>query len=231
MTTRTKPKPKAAAKSFHAALERMPNNLGWTIIRIPFGVPKVWGTRGRLRVKGELNGFAFRTCLFPTRSGEHFFLVNKKVQHGAQAFAGATAHCLLEPDTAAPVAVLPPELKRALAEDRSVRAWFDGLSFSIRKWICEQVAQPKSAAARLRRAAQIAEQILSVMEAEQELPPAFRLAFSRDPRALQGWNRMSPTSRRHQLFSIFHYRTPEARARRLARAVEDAIAFATKASP
>ena len=212
--SKTQPKSKPVAKSFHATLEHMRNNLGWTILRIPFSVEKVWGARGSLRVTGRLNGFAFRTSLFPTRSGEHFLLVNKKMQRGAQAFAGSAAHCSLEPDTAARVAAVPRELQRALAEDRSVRAWFDRLSFSIRKWIGDYVAQPKSAAARLRRAAQIAEQILSVMEAEQEFPPALRLAFSRDPRALQGWNRMSPTSRRHQLLSIFHYRSPEARAPR-----------------
>ena len=45
---------------------------------------------------------------------------------------------------------------------------------------------------RVRRAEQIAEQLLSVMEAEHELPPALQLAFSRDPRALEGWRRMSP---------------------------------------
>jgi uncharacterized protein YdeI (YjbR/CyaY-like superfamily) len=228
MSKKTKSKP--ASKSFKTTLERLPSNLGWTIIRIPFNVHKVWGTPGRLRVKGEINGFAFRTCLFPTRTGQHFLLVNKKMQNGAQAFAGSPAQCLLEPDTAERLAVIPSELKRALAEDRSLRAWFDELSYSIRKWICDWVAQPKSAASRTRRAEQIAEQVLSVMEAEHQLPPALRLAFMRDPRALAGWKQMSRTRRRHQLLSIFHYRTPDARARRVDRAVEEAIAFAQKKS-
>ena len=228
MNTKTKPKP--VAKSFKTTLERLQSNLGWTIIRIPFSVHKVWGTRGRLRVRGEINGFAFRTCLFPTRTGQHFILVNKKMQHGAQAFAGTTAQCLLEPDAEERVAVVPSVLKRALAEERPVRAWFDALSYSIRKWICDWVAQPKSTASRVRRAEQIAEQLLTVMEAERELPPALRLAFTRDPRALEGWNLMSPSHRRHELLSIFHYRTLDARARRLDRAVEDAIAFTEKKS-
>lgn len=66
----------------------MQSNLGWVIVRIPFEVSKVWGVRGRLRVKGEINGFPFRTSLFPTGQGYHFLLVNKRMQAGAQANGG-----------------------------------------------------------------------------------------------------------------------------------------------
>jgi uncharacterized protein YdeI (YjbR/CyaY-like superfamily) len=234
---------KPVAKFFQARLEHLQNKFGWTILRIPFRVEKVWGTRGSLRVKGELNGFSFRTSLLPshwpsaanlgitaTHTGQHFLIVNKKMQHGAQAFAGSSAHCRLEPDTEERAAVLPPELQRALREDRSLRPWFDRLSLSMRRWFCNWVAQPKSAASRVRRAEQLAEQLLSVMEAEVELPPALHLAFTGDPRALQGWRQMSPARRRRELLSIFHYRTPDARARRVDLAVQDAIAFAERKS-
>lgn len=59
MKKKTTPKP--VAKSIKATLERVQNKFGWTILRIPLRVDKVWGIRGSLRVKGELNGFAFRT--------------------------------------------------------------------------------------------------------------------------------------------------------------------------
>jgi hypothetical protein len=77
-----KRKPKAIPKKFSAVLERIQSRLGWTIIRIPFDVGKVWGTRGQLRVKGEMNGFSFRTSLFPARGGGHILLVNKRMQKG-----------------------------------------------------------------------------------------------------------------------------------------------------
>jgi len=47
---------------------------------------------------------------------------------------------------------------------------------------------------------------------------------ARNPRAAEGWERMSPSHRRGHLFGIFYYRTPEARDRRLAKTIEDAIA-------
>jgi len=225
-----KARPKQVRKSFEATLERLRSNLGWVVIRIPFNVQKTWGTRGMFRVKGEINGFAFRTSLFPTRKGEHFLLVNKKMQAGAHATEGTTAEFLLEPDTEERVVTLPAELKRILAEDRSLRRWFETLNYSIRKWLVDSIAQPKSAAARVRRAEQVGEQLFSVMEAERELPPALRLAFTRDPRALEGWNLMTPRYRRGSLFAIFYYRSPEARDRRIQKVVDEAIALAEKKS-
>ena len=191
-----KPKPKPVAKSFKAALERMPSNLGWVIARIPLDVPKVWGTRGMLKVKGQINGFAFRTSLFPTGKGYHYLLVNKRMQAGAHAAPGDNAQFHLEPDTEKRVAIVPAELHRILNEDRSFRRWFDQLSYSIRKWICDWVTNVNNSQARVRRAEQVAEQLLSTMEAELELPPILKLAFARDPRAYAGWQRMSPTQRR-----------------------------------
>jgi uncharacterized protein YdeI (YjbR/CyaY-like superfamily) len=214
---------KPISKSFEATLERMQSNLGWVIIRIPFDVSKVWGVRGTFRVKGEINGFPFRTSLFPTGKGAHYLLVNKRMQAGAGAGLGGTAEFRLEPDTKERKAVVPAELQRALSEDRSLRRWFDQLNYSTRKWIGDWVSQPKSPGARDRRAEQIAERLFATMEAERELPPILKAAFAREPSALQGWNLMSQSQRRAHLLGIFYYRTPAGRDRRAAKAVEDAI--------
>jgi uncharacterized protein YdeI (YjbR/CyaY-like superfamily) len=208
----------------------MRSNLGWIIVWIPFNVHKIWGSRGRLKVRGEINGFAFRTSLFPTRKGEHFLLVNKKMQEGGGATEGSTAEFWLEPDTEERIVAVPAELKRFLSEDRLFRAWFGTFNYSTRKWIADWISQPKSAASRVRRAEQVAEQLLSAMEAERELPPALKLAFSRDPRALDGWNLMSPSHRRGLLIAIFYYRSPDSRARRVEKVLEEAIALAEKKS-
>src|SRR5258708_32716710 len=82
---------KPVVKKFEAVLERHEGSLGWVVVRIPFAVSKVWGKRGQLRVKGEINGFEFSSALFPTKSGVHFMLVNKKMQAGAKVAAGRKA--------------------------------------------------------------------------------------------------------------------------------------------
>jgi uncharacterized protein YdeI (YjbR/CyaY-like superfamily) len=219
--------PKAKSKSFNATLERISSRLGWVIAHVPFDVTKTWGTR-RPKVKGEINGFPFRTTLFPARTGGHFVLVNKRMQRGSGAVAGSMAEFRLEPDTEVRTVIAPPELKRAMASDRALEGWYDALNYSTRKAIAEWITEVKSAEARVRRAEQLAERLLATMEAEQELPPLLRLAFGRTPRAMEGWQRMSPTQRRAQLLAIFYYRSPEARAQRVAKAAEAAAEYAEK---
>jgi hypothetical protein len=221
-------KPKEAAKTFRAALEPIQSRLGWTIIRIPFDVAKVWGTRGRLRVKGEINGFAFRTSLFPIRGGGHILLVNKRMQKGGDVRQGMSAQFRLEPDLEERVAIVPTELKRFFREDASLRKWFDKLNYSTRSEIGKWIVQVKSPEARVRRAEQMAERLLAVMDAEHELPPILRMAFARDPRALEGWKRMSPSHRRGHLFGIFYYRTPESRERRIEKTLQEAYSIAER---
>src|SRR5205085_3009235 len=115
------------------------SRLNWVIVRIPFDAAKLWGRRGQLRVKGEINGFAFRTSLFPTGTGQHVLLVNKRMQAGAKVRAGGTARFRLEPDTEERTVTVPPELRDAISEDRALVRWFGRLSYSMRKWIVDWV--------------------------------------------------------------------------------------------
>jgi uncharacterized protein YdeI (YjbR/CyaY-like superfamily) len=221
--------PKTVVKLFEATLERMPSRLNWVIVRIPFDVAKTWGSRGMFRVTGNINGFAFRTSLFPTGRGSHYLLVNKRMQAGGKSKPGENARFHLEPDTEERIVAIPEELERAFSEDRSLRRWFDQLNQSTRKTITDLVAEPKSAETRARRADQMVERLLSAMDAERELPPLLRIAFGRDPLAFKGWKMMTPSHRRGQLLAIFYYQQPGSRARRLAKVMQEARQYAERA--
>jgi uncharacterized protein YdeI (YjbR/CyaY-like superfamily) len=223
-------KPKSDAERFEARLERLRSRLNWIIVRIPFDAAHVWGLRGQIKVKGEISGFAFRTSLFPTREGRHFLLVNKRMQKGARAVEGSIARFQIALDREERTVTVSNELKRILSEDRSLRRWYDELNYSTRNDIFKWVTEPKSAEARARRTEQIAERLLNVMEAERELPPILQVAFARHRRAREGWDLMSASRRRGHLLGIFYYRTPDARARRIGKMLDNAIALAEKIS-
>jgi uncharacterized protein YdeI (YjbR/CyaY-like superfamily) len=217
----------AKPKSFHATLERMDSNLGWVIARIPFDVKKFWG-RSRVKVRGEVNGFAFRTSLFATKQTGHFLLVNKKVQQGAGIRAGSTAEFHLAVDTAPREVSIPMELGTIFKQSKSLNKWFDSLSYSYRREIGKWISEPKGGESRKRRAEQIAERMLETMDAECELPPLIKSALAQNGRAREGWALMTPIQRRSQLFAIFYYRTPDSRARRLQKALDVAVAVAER---
>jgi uncharacterized protein YdeI (YjbR/CyaY-like superfamily) len=222
--------PTSAVRRFEARLERMRSRLNWVIIHVPFDAATVWGLRGQIKIKGEINGFGFRTSLFPTREGRHILLVNKRMQKGARAAEGSVARFQIELDREERTVTIPDELQSILSEDRSLRRWYDELNHSTRNDIAKWIGEPKSAEARERRAEQIAERLLAVMEAERELPPMLLRAFAHHPRAREGWDGMSVSRRRGHLFGIFYYRTPDAQARRIDKMLDDAAALAEKMS-
>jgi uncharacterized protein YdeI (YjbR/CyaY-like superfamily) len=215
------PETQADSKTFRGTLERFPGNgLNWVIVRLPFSVKKRWKTRGTLRVNVEVNGFQYRTAVFPTRMGQHFLLVNKKMQKAARIAPGSTAAFTLTPDFSPRVIQLPKELETALSEDRALRSWFDRLSYSIRKWLVGLVADAKSPDTPRKRAERVAENVMEAMDAEYDLPPMIRLAFARHPGAEQAWRKLTETQRRNSLLAIFYYRTPESRLNRVNKLIE-----------
>jgi uncharacterized protein YdeI (YjbR/CyaY-like superfamily) len=215
---------KPAIKTFDAVLERTPDRLRWVIACLPFDAAKIWGKRGQLRIKGEINGFPFTGTLFPTGSGTHFLIVNKKLLAGGKTAASLTAKFRLQPDTTPRPAVPPAkELLRELGQSKRLLKFFESLNPSRRNEIAKWIAQCKTSEARTRRSQQIAERLMETMEAERELPPIMQLAFRQNPRAGEQWERMSQSHRRAHLFSIFHYRTPEGRARQVAKAIEEML--------
>jgi len=217
-------------QKFKAVLERLGDvsagGLGWTIVRIPFEPSEAWSKMLRLRVRGEVNGFVFRTSLFPEKAGGYFVLVNKAVQKGAGISAGEIAEFSLEPDLEAREAELPDELAVLLDDEEGLRAWYDGLSEYTRREIGKWVLGVKSDEARMRRADQMAERLLATMEAERELPPAIEAAFRRKPKARAGWKKFSPAHKRAHLMAVFYYQTPEARQKRIEKMMDECMAKA-----
>lgn len=218
------------SKSFRAVLESTGTSLHWVIARIPGDLKKAWPEWRSRRVRGEINGFAFRTTLLPASGASGYvLLVNKKMQVGARVKAGDNVQIRLEPNLDEQVFVMPIELKNELKADRELQRWFDRLTPFRRKWAAYFVDQAKGAETRASRAAKIAESLMLAMEGEQEPPPILRAAFLRQPLAREGWDAMTATQRRNHLLGIFYVQTVEARERRAASAIEDALRVAAKA--
>jgi uncharacterized protein YdeI (YjbR/CyaY-like superfamily) len=117
---------------------------------------------------------------------------------------------------------------RVLGESKRLRKFYDSFNHSYRNYMASWVAEPKSGEARTRRAEQIAERLMLTLEAEKELPPVLAVALARNPLAQEGWERMPAGHRRSHLMGIFGYRNPESQGRRIAKAVQEMVAYAEK---
>jgi len=203
----------------------------WTAVRIPFDPVKVWPERKGMRVRGTVNGLPFRTWLFGSHADGYMLLVTRALQKKAKIAPGSIAEIVIEPDLEDRSAVLPVELAKLFKEDREVKKWFDKLNPSSRGYICSAIKESKSAEVRQRRAEQWVECMMLVREGEEVPPPILQAAFRRQPRAQIGWEKMTPTQRRGHLFSIFQCKGPDARAKRVERAIVETLRVADRKSP
>jgi len=216
-------------QKFEGTLRPLGTDLNWTVITVPFDPAKVWPKqRRRLRVRGTINGFAFRTSLFKAKDGSTILLVNKKMQKQGRVRQGHLAEVVLEPDLEERQVGTSPELEKVLRQDRGLRKWYGELSDGMRKMIVDQVEQPKNAEVRTGRAELWAERMLLTMEGERITPPILELAFQRQPKARDGWRAMTPVQRRGHLMGIFYYQSPESRQKRAQKAIDEAVRAAEK---
>ncbi len=212
-------RPNRTTRRFEALLEPEWGGLGWVIVRVPFKPSDVWPKMVRLRVCGTVNGFPFRTSLFPyaNESSAYFMLVNRAMQAGAHVHEGQRAIFELDADLEPRPAELPEELDALLDEAEGLREWYGTLSEYTRREVGKWINSVKGDEARSRRAQQTAERLLATMEAEVELPPLIEQAFQRRPKARVGWANMTMQQQRSELMAVFYYQGPEARAKRLAK--------------
>jgi hypothetical protein len=123
-------------------------------IEPPFDVKETFGTRGRVAVRGTINGFAFRSSLMPM-GGCHMMPVNKALCRGAGAEPGHIVEVVMERDVEERLVEAPPELKKELAKNKTARANWEKMSFTNKKEIANCIREVKQDETRVRRLAKV----------------------------------------------------------------------------
>jgi hypothetical protein len=152
--TAAKSSSKAAAKSpvkrFRALIEREDGS-EVCAITAPFDVEQTFGTRGRVPVRGTLNGAPFRGSLFRMGGDCHFMVVNRHLRAAAGVRGGETVPVVMERDDE-PRSIEPPaDFARALKGNKEARATWDKLSYTHRREHVEHIEEAKKPETRLRR--------------------------------------------------------------------------------
>src|SRR5271165_5792754 len=101
-------------------------------LKPPFDVVEVFQRKGRVPVKGTINGFPFRSSLMNMGDG-HMMVVNAELRAGAKCQAGDTVSVVLELDEEKRTGELPAYLKKIIAADPKAKAAWDKLAFTHQK--------------------------------------------------------------------------------------------------
>lgn len=120
----------------------------------PFDVVEVFGRKGRVPVKGMINGFPFRSSLMNMGDG-HMMAVNAEMRAGARCKAGDTVSVVMELDEEKRTVEVPAYLKKIIKGDSKVREFWDKLSFTHQKEYVREIEGAKRPETRERRIAEM----------------------------------------------------------------------------
>ena len=150
-----------SAQRFRTKLLTQGPGGAWTYIELPFDAAAAFGSRARVSVKGTLNGFPFRSSIFPDGQGGHTMMINKAMQAGAKAAPGETVAVEMEPDARAATrrVTVPADLRAALARNKPARQTFDRFTPAARREYIAWLDDAKKADTRARRLQQALERL------------------------------------------------------------------------
>jgi hypothetical protein len=144
---------------FPATLERFEGVGTWTFLTVPFQVEEVFGKKGQVKVRGTINGVAYRGSLMPHGNGHHFLVVKKSIRDQARVSVGEIVHVSMSLDIEERRIILPIDFQDALEQSPAAHRVFEGLSYSKKKGYVDWIEQAKGGATRSKRVTKTIEQL------------------------------------------------------------------------
>lgn len=134
--------------------------VAWTFLVLPAEASRKLPSRGMVSVEGTLGGAAFQATLQPDGKGGHWLQVDRKLREAAGAQVGCTVAIEIAPMKEEPEPIVPPDLRRALANapagkagSRGAREVWDDITPAARRDWVHWIESAKQAETRERRVA------------------------------------------------------------------------------
>lgn len=121
-----------------------------TGFEVPPAVVAALGSSKKPAVSVTINGYTYRSTV-ATLGGRFMVGVSAEVRAAAGIAAGATVEIEMALDTAPREVTLSDDFAAALAREPAARAFFDGLSYSVRRGLVHAVESAKAPETRARR--------------------------------------------------------------------------------
>ncbi len=125
-------------------------------LKPPFDVVSVFGRKGRVPVRGIINGVPFRSSLM-NMGGGHMMGVNAELRAAAKCKAGDTVDVVMELDEDKRSVVLPTYLKKIVSGDPKAAEFWPKLSFTHQKEYVREIESAKKPETREKRMAAMME--------------------------------------------------------------------------
>jgi hypothetical protein len=121
-------------------------------LKPPFDVVEVFQRKGRVPVKGTINGLPFRSSLMNMGEG-HMMVVNAQLRAGAHCKGGDTVDVVMELDEDERKVEVPAYLKKIINGDAKAKEFWRKLSFTHQKEYVREIDGAKRPETREKRIA------------------------------------------------------------------------------
>jgi Bacteriocin-protection, YdeI or OmpD-Associated/Domain of unknown function (DUF1905) len=131
---------------------------GWSGLAIP---SDFLGVRGRVWLRGTLEGHPFWVAAQPMGDGNHWVTVNREMRAEMGLVGDEEVEAVFVQADGPPELAVPNDLRRALESHEEARALFQRMSHNHRKEYIRWVAEAKRPETRARRAKQAIDRIIA----------------------------------------------------------------------
>ena len=132
-------------QSFNSTLESLYMGIKVTVIPIPFSVEKTFGTKGKIDVKGTLDGWPIQRTLLSAGDGTHYFIIDAATRKKLGKRDGDAVFVEIEPDETYKIVELPDYFLYELEENLIAKAEYERSPPSMKRWILTYLTEAKSA--------------------------------------------------------------------------------------
>ena len=121
-------------------------------LKPPFDVVEVFQRKGRVPVKGMINGFPFRSSLMNMGEG-HMMVVNAQLRAGGKCKGGDIVDVVMELDEDERKVEVPAYLKKIINSDADAKEFWPKISFTHQKEYVREIEGAKRPDTREKRIA------------------------------------------------------------------------------
>ncbi len=86
-------------QKFEAVIKRSDGKVSRLFIDVPFNAAQVFKGKGRIKVKGEINGFHYRSNLIPKGQGAYILMIDKEMQKNIASNSGDVIQITMASDS------------------------------------------------------------------------------------------------------------------------------------
>jgi hypothetical protein len=143
---------------FEAVLEAGDGD-GGVFVVVPFSVPEVYGTKGRVPVQATFDGYPYQGSITPLGDGHHALHVLKQIRKAVDKTIGDTVRVTLSRDVVERKMEAPADLAEQLAANPKAAAYFAKLAYTHQREFVRWLEGAKRPETRAHRLAQTVEML------------------------------------------------------------------------